>query len=122
MHCGPIPRRRSASASEPACRLAMTAAPRSVLVEVDQVAAGVVEHRVHAAVVPPPGLLDEHDPLGLEPLGLALAVVGAQRQPRPAGGLARWTRRAGSSARCSTSSTPSGSSGAITLSQRSLGP
>src|SRR6266540_894856 len=55
----------------------------SVLVEVDQVAAGIVEDRVHAAVVHPGGLLDEHHTLGLETLRVALAVVGAQRDHRP---------------------------------------
>jgi hypothetical protein len=48
-----------------------------VLVEVEQVAAAVGEHRVDATVIPPPGFLDEHHPVGLEPLGLRLAVVGA---------------------------------------------
>src|SRR5512132_1845263 len=58
----------------------MAAVPRLVLVEVEQVAAAVGEDRVDAAVVPAPGLGDEHHPLGLEPPGVALAVVGAQPQ------------------------------------------
>jgi hypothetical protein len=56
----------------------MAAVPRLALVEVEQVAAAVGEDRVDAAVVPAPGLGDEHHPLGLEPPGIALAVVGAQ--------------------------------------------
>src|SRR4029450_9598289 len=59
----------------------------------EQVAAAVGKHRVDATVIPPRGFLDEHHPLGLEPLGLPGAVVGAKRQHRPtrlaAGGLAR---------------------------------
>jgi len=49
----------------------------SVLVEVDEVAAGVFEHGVHAAVVHPGGLMDERDSLGLEPVGVSLTVVSA---------------------------------------------
>src|SRR4029453_14631218 len=55
----------------------------SVLVKVDQVAAGIVQHRVHAAIGHPVRLLDKHHPPGPEPLGLPLAVIGAYRQHRP---------------------------------------
>jgi hypothetical protein len=51
---------------------------RLVLVEVDQVAARVVEDGIHAPVVPPGGFGDERHAVGLEPLGVPLAVVGAQ--------------------------------------------
>jgi hypothetical protein len=47
-------------------------------------AAGVVEYRVHATVVHPAGFLDEHHAPGLEPLGVAGAVVGGEGDHRPA--------------------------------------
>jgi hypothetical protein len=50
----------------------------SVLVQVDQIAEWVVEDRIHAAVVNPRGLPDEHDPPGLKSLGITLAVIRAQ--------------------------------------------
>src|SRR4029450_13578741 len=92
------------------------AAP-SVLVQVDEVAVGVVEDRVGAAVGHPAGFLGKPHALGPEPLGFALAVVGAQRQHRPAWRQGCWNALAGASARCSTGCTPSGSSGATTPSQ-----
>jgi hypothetical protein len=49
-----------------------------VLVQVDQIAECVVENRIHAAIIHPRELLDEHDPLGLKPLGITLAVIRAQ--------------------------------------------
>ena len=60
------------------------AASGSVLVEVDEVTAGVVKDRVHAAVVHAAGLLDEHHTLGLEPLGVAGTVGGGEGDDRPA--------------------------------------
>src|SRR4029450_13285029 len=81
--------------------------PSSVLVEVDQVATGVVEHRVHAAVLHPGRLPDEHPAVGLEPFGVTPAVVGVQREHRPADGPARLPERpAAASGRCSPRATP----------------
>ena len=60
------------------CGGRMSAARHSVLVQIDQIAARVVHDRVHSPVVHPGWFLDEHHALGLEPLGVALAVVGAQ--------------------------------------------
>src|SRR5215213_7303253 len=67
----------------------------SVRVEVDQVAAGVVEDRVHAAVVHPGRFPDEHHAFGVEAFGVALAVVGAKRDHRPAQLTAGFPERPG---------------------------
>ena len=100
----------------------MMAATLSVLVEVDEVAAGVVEDRVGAAVLPPEGLLDEHHPLALSrSASRRQSSLRSDSTGRPSSRLACWNARAGSSVRCSTSSTPSGSSGDTTVSQRSSG-
>src|SRR5919106_3214435 len=57
---------------------------RSLLVQVDQIAEAVVKNSVDAAVVHPRGFLNEHDTQALQPVGLAHAVVGAERQHRSA--------------------------------------
>jgi hypothetical protein len=94
-HPAPAPLEPSPVAGEEgadaaAVRAVRGAASGSVLVEVDEVAAGVVKDRVHAAVVHAAGLLDEHHTLGLEPLGVAGTVGGGEGDDRPAllaGGL-----------------------------------
>src|SRR4029453_6647900 len=55
------------------------------LVQVDQIAEGVVEDSVDAAVIYPRGLFDGLHAHPLQPLGPALAVVGTHREHGSAG-------------------------------------
>jgi hypothetical protein len=97
--------------------------PSSVLVEVDQ----VPQVSSNTASMPPYSLL-AGSRTNTTPLALSRSAsrrqssVRSESTGRPMARLASRNARAGSSVRCSASSTPSGSSEETTVSQRSSGP